>query len=91
MYRSDYPFSFSSQPTPYTDSQILEKGTTEYKKGITNYFIELISGQKETANMMNVCYRTEYKNYSQVAKHFDVSDNAVRKWTNKYNITNKTT
>lgn len=30
----------------------------------------------------------KYKNFSQVAKHFDVSDNAVRKWTNKYNITN---
>lgn len=77
MYHPDYPFSFSSQPTPYTDSQILEKGTTEYKKGITNYFIELISGQKETSNMMNVCYRTEYKNYSQ--EELRIADYLIKK------------
>lgn len=29
----------------------------------------------------------KYKNFSQVAKHFGVSDNAIRKWTKKYNIT----
>lgn len=28
-----------------------------------------------------------YKNFTQVAKHFNVSDSAVRKWTDKYNIT----
>lgn len=85
MYRSDYPFSFSSQPTPYTDSQILEKGTTEYKKGITNYFIELISGQKETANMMNVCYRTEYKNYSQ--EELRIADYLIKKRNQASNST----
>lgn len=81
-----YPFIFGNNyetATPYTDMQILEKGTREYNKDTPNYYIENPNSMR--IDIKNICFRGEFKNHSQ--EELRIADYLIKKKNNMFNPT----
>ena len=73
-----YPFLCGNSyetATPYTDAQLLEKGTREFNKDVPNYYTENPNSQR--IDIKNICFRGEFKNYSQ--EELRIADYLIRK------------
>lgn len=81
-----YPFLYRNSyetATPYTDAQLLEKGTREYNKDVPNYYTENPSSQR--IDIKNICFRGEFKNHSQ--EELRIADYLIKKKNSMLNPT----